>query len=390
MNADMDSIIKSCGTSEKPTVAMYSPAITGGMRKYVCQLVNHLQTRCLVVTANIGPEFPDHWQAPILDWDLKPHTTLLDWGRLAWRHMHNLLCFVNVARNYNTPVVHLQVFDWFTLSLVWPLLKREFKIVLSVHDVLPHKMYPGVLARMQKLQLKKLYRQADALCVFSRYGAGRLITDMGVDPTKVHVIPLGLNEPLPLYPPVRNQCPKNPIYLLFGSYRPNRGVYELVEAFLLLRKSGKPGTLRIAGKYPNSIISDIQELVALTPFANSLELINGFIPETEIDKLMRSSDVAVLPYTHFESQSGVIFLDYAYNLPIVASRVGGLAEMIEIDKTGILVEPGNIADLAIGLSMVITEWDHIIQATPARLLERKYSWERLAALTDECYTNLIE
>jgi glycosyltransferase involved in cell wall biosynthesis len=58
-----------------------------------------------------------------------------------------------------------------------------------------------------------------------------------------------------------------------------------------------------------------------------------------------------LPY-RAGTQSGVVPLAYAHDRPVVASAVGGLAEAVDAGETGLLVAPGDAADLARALEEV--------------------------------------
>ena len=72
---------------------------------------------------------------------------------------------------------------------------------------------------------------------------------------------------------------------------------------------------------------------------------NRFIRATECDELFRQASIVVLPYIE-ATQSGVIPLAYSYAKPVVATRVGALAEVVDDGKTGRLVPPADSESLA--------------------------------------------
>ena len=76
-----------------------------------------------------------------------------------------------------------------------------------------------------------------------------------------------------------------------------------------------------------------------------MEILNRFIGLDELSDLIRGALFIVCPYTD-ATQSGVVYSSFALNTPVIATRVGGLPEMIEDGKTGIIVPPKDSSALA--------------------------------------------
>lgn len=72
----------------------------------------------------------------------------------------------------------------------------------------------------------------------------------------------------------------------------------------------------------------------------------GFVPRNEIGRLYKKARVVVFPSTNFEGFPLVPLEAMSYGVPVVASRIGGLPEIVEDGKTGLLFEPGNGSDLS--------------------------------------------
>ncbi|NOS86348.1 MAG: glycosyltransferase [Ignavibacteria bacterium] len=60
------------------------------------------------------------------------------------------------------------------------------------------------------------------------------------------------------------------------------------------------------------------------------------LPETEIPVFFSVADVCVLPY-RTATQSGIVGIAYHFDLPVIATNVGGLAEMVEENRTGLVI-----------------------------------------------------
>jgi glycosyltransferase involved in cell wall biosynthesis len=79
----------------------------------------------------------------------------------------------------------------------------------------------------------------------------------------------------------------------------------------------------------------------------------GFLPVSEILNRMRQASYLVVPSLWYENFPRILVEAFSCGLPVVASRLGALAELVEEGRTGLLFEPGNARDLAAKL-----QWAH--------------------------------
>ena len=100
----------------------------------------------------------------------------------------------------------------------------------------------------------------------------------------------------------------------------------------------------------------------------------------ELYGYLLSSDLAVCPYVD-ATQSGVIMTAYATSLPVVATRVGGLPEMVEDGITGLLVNPKDEKDLANAILKIVSS-DSILnqykENVKQAVLNGAFSWDKIA------------
>lgn len=73
----------------------------------------------------------------------------------------------------------------------------------------------------------------------------------------------------------------------------------------------------------------------------------------EMTQVWREIDVLVVPSVWYENSPNVILEAFAHCPPVIASNLGGMAELVKHEKNGLLFTPGNAADLARQLSRVI-------------------------------------
>lgn len=124
-------------------------------------------------------------------------------------------------------------------------------------------------------------------------------------------------------------------YIAFaGRINPEKGIDTLLAAVALFPEI----SVRLAGDGP--IMRSFIE--SATP---NVEFLGRLEPQ-EMAEFYRSARFLVLPSKCFEGCPMVIFEAMGYGLPIIASRIGGLSELVEDGITGFLFEPGNSDDLA--------------------------------------------
>lgn len=137
--------------------------------------------------------------------------------------------------------------------------------------------------------------------------------------------------------------------LFVGSPRPNKGLPLLLDALRLLPEF----SLTIAGLHGGSrrYGEQIKQLVASAQDAGCrISLLAGFVPDAELDLLLRSHSAVMLPYrTDFHAQSGVLSQAVAYHVPVVATDVGAVGETVQGLGLGCVVPPGSPAALAEGV-----------------------------------------
>ena len=100
------------------------------------------------------------------------------------------------------------------------------------------------------------------------------------------------------------------------------------------------------------------------------------IPISEVEKFFAACDLVVLPYES-ATQSGVIQVAYSFEKPVLATRVGGLPDVVFDGETGYVVEPQNAGKIA---EAVIDFYENNRSDEFVKGIERekyRYSWERM-------------
>ena len=90
------------------------------------------------------------------------------------------------------------------------------------------------------------------------------------------------------------------------------------------------------------------------------------------------------------TQSGIVQIAYNFDKPVIATRVGGLAEVIVEGKTGYLVPPNNADALADALLKFYTEQREGEFGANARLEKSKYTWDNLVSSIESMMKDTVK
>ena len=168
-----------------------------------------------------------------------------------------------------------------------------------------------------------------------------------------------------------NLTDKN-IILFFGFIRDYKGLDVLIEAFTLVRKE-LDVLLLVAGEFYESEEKYLN-LISKHHLENSIILKKDFIPTSEVKYYFSASDAVVLPYKS-ATQSGIVQVAVNFCMPVIATNVGGIGEVIEDGKTGFVVEKENPEKLAKAIIRFYKEGKEKEFTDNMSSLKEKYSWQ---------------
>jgi glycosyltransferase involved in cell wall biosynthesis len=185
--------------------------------------------------------------------------------------------------------------------------------------------------------------------------------------------------------------------LFVGRLTPHKGVDRLIEA---LPADAGLRVVGSAGHDPNPPEREYPKLLRRLAGQRRVEFL-GVVPEPDLPPLYRSAQVLALPSVHRTCYGrevapsellGLAAIEaMASGTPVVASRLGGLPEVVEHGVTGFLVEPGNVAELRARLAQVLGDRrlaERLGQNARDRFLE-KFTWEACADRCLAAYSELL-
>jgi glycogen(starch) synthase len=226
-------------------------------------------------------------------------------------------------------------------------------------------------------------RRADAVVVLTGRTAAALRDD-GVPAGRVHTIPSGF-EPS-LFEAGRDDAfpaAARPRIGYVGRLAQQKRADLLVRAFGRMREAA---SLVVVGDGPER--DHVARLVRQSPVAGRITT-TGFVEHAAVPGVLASLDVLVLP-SAYEEMGSVLVEAMASGLPVVASDVGGIPEVVRDGETGLLVPPGNVAALAGALDRVVADPDLRARlAAGARARSRDYGWPHLAGRVAGVYRQVL-
>jgi len=166
------------------------------------------------------------------------------------------------------------------------------------------------------------------------------------------------------------------VMLFFGFIRPYKGLRYLLEAMPLILKKVDV-TLLVAGEFWNNE-EELRSLVERLGIADHVRFDARYVPNEAVEAYFAASDLVVLPYIE-ATGSGIVQTAYAMGLPVLATRVGGLPDVVEHGRTGYLVEKRNpqaICDAAVDF---FSNNRAEQMAEHVRKMPERFSWSNMVA-----------
>jgi glycosyltransferase involved in cell wall biosynthesis len=166
------------------------------------------------------------------------------------------------------------------------------------------------------------------------------------------------------------------VLLFFGYVRRYKGLGVLLEAMALLKHRLDLQLLVVGEFYDDE--RPYRDRIEALGIRDAVIVRSDYVPNDEVKNYFSAADAVVLPYSS-ATQSGIAQIAYNFDLPVIATTVGGLAESVLDGETGVLVPPDNPQALADGIMRFFTDLDH--EKLRARVAEEKkrYSWDHLCA-----------
>ena len=216
----------------------------------------------------------------------------------------------------------------------------------------------------------------DQFIALTKFGKKKFI-EAGFPQTKISAKPNFINAPMIKKNTIGTQRKKKALFV--GRLSAEKGVETLIKAWKKINFH-----LEIAGNGPL-----FQKLKGYVP-SNVTFL--GHLSKDEIIKKMTESSFLIMPSIWYEGFPMVIVESFACELPVVASKLGSMEEIIENGVTGLHFKPGNADDLSEKIKKMISSPEKLTQMgiNARKEYEAKYTPETNYKMLMEIYNSVIE
>jgi glycosyltransferase involved in cell wall biosynthesis len=246
----------------------------------------------------------------------------------------------------------------------------------------------------RKLTLRRWYgflrmqgrvaRSARALMTPSETSKRDIARDFGVDPARMQVILLGVDDGF--VPPTKPRVPGR-ILAMASADAPMKGISTLLEAFAKLRTERDVELLLVTKPQPGG---RTEKLIDKLSIGDAVRFVHG-VSEAELVELMGSAEVACVPslYEGFSLPTAELM---ACATPLIVSRAGAIPEVVGPDGLcADLVTPGDVGELTAALAALLDDPERRAEMGRAgrRRVEEMFSWRAVAATVAAAYEDVI-
>jgi glycosyltransferase involved in cell wall biosynthesis len=169
------------------------------------------------------------------------------------------------------------------------------------------------------------------------------------------------------------------VFCYAGSLNHHKGVHVLIDAFNALR--GERATLRIHGSGPDKkYIDHLRSLASQNP---KIEFCGAYSGD-QVYETLAAADAMVVPSVWHENTPMIVREALASHVPVICSEVGGVAEQVQHNQTGLLFKMGDMQALSGTLQRVVDDPEilnslkgHIKSLSLPTLEQEAYAYDRI-------------
>jgi glycosyltransferase involved in cell wall biosynthesis len=210
------------------------------------------------------------------------------------------------------------------------------------------------------LRERRVFELADAVVVLTEWARRAIEANLGAS-KKLHLNRLGIAAQN-LNGGNRESKSPPPLLGYLGRPDPIKGIWVLAEAVARLSRD-LDFTLEVRGAFREEHVRKFRDLSRSDPRVR----FEPSIPPADVPQILSRYDVLLCPSLALEGGPTVALEAHAVKTPVIGSRIGGLAEIVEDEVSGLLLPPGDAASLARAMERVVCDGDGLLDRWRDRL-----------------------
>jgi glycosyltransferase involved in cell wall biosynthesis len=229
-----------------------------------------------------------------------------------------------------------------TITIAWLFQKPA---ILHSHTADFHVFYENLLP-IFRFGLRWTFSRATRFIVLSQSWKKYYVENLGLSAERVIILP----NPVKFPAEIPDRINTDPIVFLFlGKIGDRKGAFDLINAFEKIY-SHQNAKLVMAGDGEGN---KARELVAKLELSQSITILD-WVDEVKRNDLLKDANAFVLP-SYNEGLPMALLEAMSWGLPTISTPVGGIPELVIPDRNGLLVNPGDIQQLAAAMQSLIDD-----------------------------------
>lgn len=307
----------------------------------------------------------------------------------AIKFIYCLFTTLTDAKYNDINIVHYHFFGYTALELLCVKLAKlyGFKVVITAHDV---ESFSGSHDRDKALNILS---SADKIIAHNNVSKNELISKAKLSTSSISVVPHGNYldsiDVLPKKNVSRNILELSAGYkiiLFFGQIKEVKGLDILLRSLPAVIDKHPNLKLVIAGKVWKDDYSNYERIISDNCLNSHVISHIHYIADEDVANYYRAADLVVLPYKKIY-QSGVLLMAMSYKVPVLASNIPGMTEVINDNKNGYIFESENIESLSLRLIDILSDTEELLRIGESgfETVSRDHDWLRIGKLTSDVY-----
>ncbi len=339
-------------------IVLISEAMSGGVREHILQLAFSLKQRGWDVRLVVGLERADgafHAERPNLEKAGIPLYSLpMQRNAFVPSNLLSVFRLARLLRAWQPDLVHAQCAIAGAVGRVAAMLAGTKAVVYSPHGGSLHQVYGrlgGIYGAIERL----LARRTGAIILISDWLRSRGVEVIRCSPEKMVVVPIGID--VGRFPPVEPEqrqaarsflgiAPHTTVFLCVGLLRKIKGQDLLVRAFQRVWQRNSQSKLFLVGE--GEMRSELEHLARRLGMTTAVQF-TGFVDD--VSTYLRAADIYVQP-SRADASSYSVMEAMVSSLPVIATGVAALPEIVQDGTTGFLVAAEDDGAMAAAMTLL--------------------------------------